>query len=208
VLCEELGVTINLSKSIVSPNLPVFEFAKRTCIGETNVSPIAFSQLLSSSLGERVGTFFNLVERGIITTCSSILTSISRDGSSLASYKNKMVITPVLAILGALCKQHRLPHRWLFESLVDPKDDEFDFSNNHLRVPINDSCKLIQKIVTTNCLPDSYPFSNEEVRSEMYSDYEPEFGNVIANTALAKAKALSADYDNIIRIQSSKLVRN
>lgn len=205
---KELGVTINLSKSIVSPNLPVFEFAKRTCIGEMNVSPIAFSQLLSSSLGERVGTFFNLVERGIITTCSTILTSISRDGSSLASYKNKMVITPVLAILGALCKQHKIPHRWLFESLVDPHNDEFDFSNDSLRIPINDSCKLIQRVVTTNSLPDSYPFSNEDVRSEMYSDYEPEFGNVIANTALAKAKALQADYDNLIRSQASKLVSN
>jgi hypothetical protein len=185
----------------------VFEFAKRTCIGNTNVSPISFSQLLSSSLGERVGTFFNLVERGIIQTCSSILTSISRDGSSLASYKNKMVITPVLAILGALCKKHKIPHRWLFESLVDPNDDEFDFSTSHLRIPINDSCKLIQRVVTTNVLP-SYPFSNEDVRSEMYSDYEPEFGNVIANTALAKAKALSASYTDIIQNQASKLVNN
>jgi len=52
---EGLGVEINLSKSIVSPSNPVFEFAKRTIVSGANVSSISFQQVMSqSSIGSRV----------------------------------------------------------------------------------------------------------------------------------------------------------
>jgi len=58
-LMRELGVEINLSKSISAAKKPVFEFAKRTVVNGVNVSPIPFKQLLSQySLGARVADAF------------------------------------------------------------------------------------------------------------------------------------------------------
>lgn len=51
----KLGLEINLSKSIRSPSLEVFEFAKRTVINGINVSSLSFQQIISqSSRGSRV----------------------------------------------------------------------------------------------------------------------------------------------------------
>jgi hypothetical protein len=56
-----LGVEINLNKSISSPDKPVFEFAKRTFIGPSNVSPIPIKQLLSNrTLSERCMNYISL----------------------------------------------------------------------------------------------------------------------------------------------------
>jgi hypothetical protein len=58
-ICKLLGVEINLSKSISSPKAPVFEFAKRTCNGLINISPIPFKQLLCTDLGSIVGNYIS-----------------------------------------------------------------------------------------------------------------------------------------------------
>lgn len=47
-LCKELGVSINLSKSIISENRPVIEFAKRTSLNSVDVSALPFKELLTS----------------------------------------------------------------------------------------------------------------------------------------------------------------
>lgn len=55
-----LGLEINLSKSIVSPRLPVFEFAKRTVIGDNLVSGLTYSQVNSNiSLSNRINNVYN-----------------------------------------------------------------------------------------------------------------------------------------------------
>lgn len=48
-LCKELGVDINLSKSIISESKPVLEFAKRTSVKGVDVSALPFKELLSSN---------------------------------------------------------------------------------------------------------------------------------------------------------------
>lgn len=60
-ITDLLGVEINLNKSISSPNLPVFEYAKRTFYGLSNVSPIPFKQLLSNrTLSERCSNYISM----------------------------------------------------------------------------------------------------------------------------------------------------
>jgi hypothetical protein len=49
VLCNNLGISINLSKSIISKDLPVLEFAKRTSFYGKDVSPLSFKELLMSN---------------------------------------------------------------------------------------------------------------------------------------------------------------
>jgi hypothetical protein len=41
----KLGLEINFSKSLISPNKPVFEFAKRTVLGDKLVSGVTLSQI-------------------------------------------------------------------------------------------------------------------------------------------------------------------
>jgi len=48
-LCKQLGVGINLSKSIVAENRPVLEFAKRTSINGVDVSALPFKEIISSN---------------------------------------------------------------------------------------------------------------------------------------------------------------
>jgi len=77
-----LGVEINLSKSISSPNKPVFEFAKRTFVGNLDVSPIPFRQLLSNRrLSERVINMISFLKRGLLVSSSFYGTILSKFGS-------------------------------------------------------------------------------------------------------------------------------
>nr|UPW42091.1 MAG: putative RNA dependent RNA polymerase [Xinjiang mito-like virus 79] len=47
--CKDLGVGINLSKSIIAESKPVLEFAKRTSLNGEDVSALSFKELLSSN---------------------------------------------------------------------------------------------------------------------------------------------------------------
>jgi hypothetical protein len=48
-LCKQLGVSINLSKSIIAESKPVLEFAKRTSVNGVDVSALSFKELLNSN---------------------------------------------------------------------------------------------------------------------------------------------------------------
>jgi hypothetical protein len=57
---KQLGLEINLSKSIVSHKKPVFEFAKRTFSEGNLVSGITLSQINSCiSLSSRINNVYN-----------------------------------------------------------------------------------------------------------------------------------------------------
>ena len=49
LLCKQLGVGINLSKSIIAQDRPVLEFAKRTSYYGSDVSALSFKELLTSN---------------------------------------------------------------------------------------------------------------------------------------------------------------
>jgi len=79
---SRLGVEINLSKSIRSPSRPVFEFAKRTCIANSNVSPVSVKQLLSTeTLSGRVMNLVTFLQRDLPITNSIIGTILSKFGT-------------------------------------------------------------------------------------------------------------------------------
>jgi len=140
---KSLGVEINLTKSIVSKDKPIFEFAKRTFNFGTDVSPIPFKQLLGYSLADRVSQFLAYSSRGLLNNMSLLRRVLSRFGSLQIS--NKDFANPILASLGALASMKLLPHRWLVESLIVPSD-EFDFDQAQLEVPLISSLKLILDI--------------------------------------------------------------
>nr|UPW42208.1 MAG: putative RNA dependent RNA polymerase [Xinjiang mito-like virus 67] len=211
-----LGVEINLSKSIVSPSKPIFEFAKRTFNNGIDVSPIPFKQLLGSSLSDRVSQFIAYTSRGLLTNLSLLRRVLSRFGSLKLSQKE--FLNPILANLGVLVDNQLIPHRWLVESLIVPSE-MFDLEDQTNReVPLISSFKLILALnpvikkkflgepISDADLDLPYPWSKEEIRKEIYEDWEPEFGNVIANKALKLARVLERDYDTIMESQALKLL--
>jgi hypothetical protein len=63
-LCKELGVEINLSKSVVALSSPVVEYAKRTSYMGVDVSAISWKQLFSqNSLRGRISIGLSLLNR-------------------------------------------------------------------------------------------------------------------------------------------------
>jgi hypothetical protein len=194
-VCKWLGVDINITKSIVSPNKPVFEFAKRTYFGETDVSPVPLKQLLSNSLGDRIGQFLDYSDRGLVPSISVLVRLISRFGGLKRSQKD--LFNPILAILGVLNSKSLIPHRWLVESVIAPSES-FDLSSKDLKVPLLSSLKLILKSTQQELDKAKYPWSHEEVRKEIYDDYSDEFAFVTANRALTLAKQLNNKFDDIM----------
>jgi len=62
-IMDSLGVSINLSKSVIS-NKPVFEFAKVTGVDGKDVSALSFKAFLSqNSLMGRASLAFSLLQR-------------------------------------------------------------------------------------------------------------------------------------------------
>jgi hypothetical protein len=47
--CKQIGISINLSKSIIAKSKPVLEFAKRTSLNGEDVSALSFKELLTSN---------------------------------------------------------------------------------------------------------------------------------------------------------------
>lgn len=176
-MAKGLGVEINLFKSISSIDKPIFEFAKRTCWAEKDLSPIPMRLLLGTSLADKVGQFLSLSSRGLLTSISLLLRIFSRFGSTKLLLKE--VGNPVLAALGALSFKGMLPHRLLVESLIVP-DEEFDFESASFQMPLVSSLKLILELVPglmkvnegkiSWSSDSSYPFSGRETREEIYDD--------------------------------------
>nr|URY18743.1 RNA-dependent RNA polymerase [Erysiphe necator associated mitovirus 35] len=205
-IAKILGVEINLTKSISSHDRPVFEFAKRTCFGNSDLSPISIKQLLSNDqLSERTMNVVSFLKRGLLVSRSHIGILLSKFGSWQILKNKKMSKTPLLAILGILNSMNLISHRWLTEALIDPKTD---FDNlKDITIPQESIIKLIRevgKVLNGESLALQYPYSKMDERGEVYDDYLVEFANVIANTAYTKAKALEANMMNLI----SKEVKN
>lgn len=99
-----------------------------------------------------------------------------------------------------------IPHRWLVEALIDPNSDLDELVGFSL--PQESVLKLIKECSAVlegkdTCIPNFY--SKLEDRDEIYDDYEPEFANVIANSAYTRAKALERDLPTLVSTEAKNL---
>jgi hypothetical protein len=171
-----------------------------------DVSPISMKQLMANdSLSERITNVLSFLKRGLIVKKSILGALISKVGDSSILLNKNRSITPILSILGGL--RNLIPHRWLVEPLINPHDEDFEFESSKGEIPLQQTIKLIIGFNGNWVSPDSYPFSEEEIRKEIYDDYEIEFANVIANTALTQLKLLQNNLQKLIRESSRELVR-
>jgi len=159
--------------------------------------------MANDSLSERITNVLSFLKRGLLVKKSILGALISKVGDSSILDKPDKIFTPILSILGGL--RNYIPHRWLVEPLINPIED-FEFEDSRGEIPLQQIINLILKFNRSWVCPDSYPFSNEDLRKEIYDDYEPEFANVIANTALTQLKVLQNTLQTTIRVNSRELV--
>jgi hypothetical protein len=159
--------------------------------------------MANDSLSERISNVLSFLKRGLIVKRSILGALISKVGDSSILGKPDKTFVPILSILGGLRKY--LPHRWLVEPLISPEED-FEFESSKGEIPLQQIIKLILGFNKSWVCPTSYPFSHEDLRKEIYDDYEIEFANVIANTALTQLKVLQNTLQKLIRDSSRELV--
>jgi len=210
IIAKGIGVEINMSKSISSP-IAVFEFAKQTSFNGNLVSGPSYQQLLSnSSMGERVTNVLSLAGKGFIRSVSVLATLLVRfvKPKTLKSLLNdvKELGLPSLAVLSAMHHKGAVQHRLLLEALVNPNYKDFDFTDAKFSLPIRALLKLDLELLNGE-FKGEYPFSQEEFRNEIFSDYESDLSAVVLQTALAKSKALEREYDIIISKGAMNLAR-
>jgi hypothetical protein len=200
-----LGVEINISKSI-SHSTEAFEFAKRTIWKGVDVSSISLQQIISSvSLGSRVVNAYSFMKKGLIQTVPHLSQILSNSSKSTAMRDLKAVGLPALSLLNLLVSKDLVELRIVLESLVNPRFEDFDFEKAKFDLPmlgILRQCLLPFK-KEDGVLP--YPFSKEEDRKEFSGDYIPHLSAVILQDALLKAKHLSNDYEELMKVGAKAL---
>jgi hypothetical protein len=191
VVAQNLGVEINMSKSIVSDNKPVFEFAKRMVIGTTNVSAISIKQFISeASVGSRVANILYFASLGLIRTNSVLSILLSRFGKFKAM---RALNLPLLSLLGALFNSNRVSLRDIITAMIDPNDEEFDFNESKFSLPTQSLLTATKGLLNATQSSLELPNRNDELFDELEADLTAS----VLLQALASAKKLENDYDQI-----------
>jgi hypothetical protein len=96
---EAIGVPINVSKSVISPNKPVAEFVKRTCLNGQDVSAFSWKQFISqSSFMGRVSTVLGIVKKEpsfsskIISVWNTVMKKSLRDIQPQRDVQGKLIL--------------------------------------------------------------------------------------------------------------------
>jgi len=204
---NDLGVDINMSKSISSPTKQVFEFAKRTIVTGINVSSISFQQLISqSSLGSRVADSVTWIQSNLINNVPTLGSILSKKGGANSWSKVKLVGMESLSLLGLLFHKGLIEHRVVVESLINPQyKEDFDWDKASFTLPLRSILKKSLSCLKGEDINHIYPFSHESLRKEVYRELRPELSAVILQLALHKIKLLNRDYDSLLYKGSNSL---
>lgn len=190
-LMKDLGLEINLSKSISSPSKAVFEFAKRTVVQGTNVSGLSIKQLISAtSIGSRIANILYFANLGLIRTNTILSTLLGR------FYKTdvKSVMLPSLALLGTLFKQEKISLKALMTVMVDPRDKAFDFNKSEFTLPLKTIITAQKELLKDNTKKlDLFQVSNLEIRLRTWAELESD----IVLAVLWKAKNRAFDVEEL-----------
>jgi hypothetical protein len=150
-VAKDLGVEINLSKSILSTN-GSFEFAKRTVIQGTDVSGVCWKQFIGyGSMATVTNTMLSLLEAGklnlrnlgLIKSLASrvgLLYSTSQLSKKMAERRLKLVL---IAMLGSFAEKGKVPLSWLAQGMLNPGQD---IRKENLLPPIEQTLKYLKQV--------------------------------------------------------------
>jgi hypothetical protein len=183
-ICDALGVSINLSKSIVSQQLrPVVEFAKRTALGEVDVSALSWKMIASQDNAPgRVLIGEKLYKKGVIKNLSSslALSTCSKFGVVNLSY-------PIISLYTSMFKNKLVHLDWLCERLVDVSLSEIYIGKGRLpRV----SLKEFREV--TKLIECGLPLSQMETDVDKEAIYQIRYESALKYVLRLRIRRLSA----------------
>lgn len=170
---SDIGTGINLTKSIVSRDRPVFEFAKRICWGFAVVSGISLNQVRASwNVGSRLASVLQFARQGLLETSSSLMIALlSRDafsqGKAIGDLKTSSVRSQkakalgLLALLGERYQKGILSLKEVTRLLIDPKED-LSVPGNAIAIPLAFSAQLAYQALVEPSKPKPTPSQVEE----------------------------------------------
>nr|UYL94483.1 MAG: RNA-dependent RNA polymerase [Leptosphaeria biglobosa mitovirus 6] len=183
-LCKELGVSINLSKSIVSMSKPVLEFAKRTSVNGVDVSALPFKELLSSD------NFFSrlaLTTRLIRNSWGKNLYKILVIGNKRKSSSRIDAIYPMVGLLTQAYQKGHIPLNSVL-SVITNKDKPLAFFGRNINWM---SPVLISKVVKEYLKTGTINKYSLPVRERFFSETNTiTFKNILLHRIGAKAREL------------------
>jgi hypothetical protein len=220
LIMQDLGCEINLNKSIVSHNRPVFEFAKRLCWGNQIVSGISLNQILAgNSIGSRITNVLAFAESGLLSSLSLLAITLSkysfRKGKSITtrifetgdSYKDKLLSLSVLGLLGSLVNKNIMSLESILAILINPKD-KIKIIGNRTSVPIMQILNLLYRVLkeSSSEVDCSDFISRFKSRMESYKALHHQFVESVVNDLMSRTNSLYSTYIEDVRKNSLNLV--
>jgi hypothetical protein len=201
-----IGCEINLNKSIISRNRPVFEFAKRTCWGTEIVSGISFNQLGANyTIGNRVANVLSFGKLGLIGSSSILLSLLTRDClANVSALKSKVTSVSLLALLGSLYHSGKVSLIELVTALIHPKDG---FHGDIIDIPRAAVLKLAYtRLVEPDDKTSVKPWSHWAEREDVFLEHEDFFTVQVLQKAVLSAEALLANWKSYVLTTTSLLI--
>jgi hypothetical protein len=197
---KDLGLEINFSKSLSSHSSPVFEFAKRTVSGLDLVSGITLTQIQSCvSFSSRVNNVHQWIQRGYITSISSIL-------SCLNNFKQEGARgLEVHASAFSLACQSKIEQATLMSSIVDPSKGIYFDPETSFEVPVNSLIEISRDTIVSGS--SAKELSHLDIRSEWYEEGEPQFAASVLQNAFNDIKVLATNHLDTLNEWSRCLVK-
>jgi len=130
-VCDQLGVSINLSKSVVSKQLvPVVEYAKRTSMAGSDVSALSWKMLASQdNPAGKVNIAMKVFQKGVFT---SLRSAIALATASKFRISKSGEAHGIISFYTSLYKKGLVSWRWLLERIADKDNYEIFFGSNRL----------------------------------------------------------------------------
>jgi hypothetical protein len=110
----------------------------------------------------------------------------------------------LLSVLGVLASMKLIPHRLLVESILPPFEDGWDFESRILSIPFRSTINLIVR--GKDHINDRYPFSKQDLRSELLDEVYPDILNHMTNSALMKLKTLGHEVEKKVNTYADMMV--
>jgi hypothetical protein len=199
---KQLGLEINLSKSIVSHNKPVFEFAKRTFSWGNLVSGITLSQINSHiSISSAISNTYNWIRLGYLNNLKTIITSLNQF-RKVKSFKDFSLMVSSFSLLG-LCKN--IEHNRVMSCLVDPrKGDLWDMEQEKFLVPTRTLLTMARDLITKG--ESDLTLSNQEGRMEWVEENEQLIVAGVLQQAYHLIKLISGSFEDSVKVWSENLL--
>jgi hypothetical protein len=200
MVMKQLGLEINFSKSLLSKDLPVFEFAKRTVIGKDLVSGISPSQIWSCDRrASLVNNVFQWISRGYLTKVNSILAALNNFKAA------ERVDLKLSTAVFHLASQSMIERAKLISSIVDPRKGIYFDAETSFEVPVKTLIGMsCDKILSRE---SSAELSKFDIREEWFDENEELFVASILQSAFNDIKLLSHNHLDTLSEWSKKLVK-